>query len=92
MINMSMIPQEFVEKYNLKGKAHNRYIFAQVTKWVYGIPKAGQKAHDVLLKHLEPYEYRPSSKTLGLWTHESQTIKFTFVVDKNIRENITPYT
>ena len=48
---------------------------------MYGLPKPGQIAHDGLVKHLEPYGYRPSRKTLGLWTHNSQTIYFTLVVD-----------
>ena len=32
LIQLSMIPQEFVEKYNLKEKAHNGYTYARVTK------------------------------------------------------------
>ena len=32
MIHISMIPQEFVEKYNIAEKAHNGYIYARVTK------------------------------------------------------------
>ena len=28
MIHIPMIPQEFVDKYNLKEKSHNGYIFA----------------------------------------------------------------
>ena len=39
MIHISMIPQEFVEKYNLKDKVKNGYIFTQVTKGMYGIPQ-----------------------------------------------------
>ena len=54
MIQISMIPQEFVKKYNLKRKLHNGYIFAQVTKGVYGFKQAGEIAHDALVKHLEP--------------------------------------
>ena len=47
-----MIPQEFVDKNNLKGKSHNRYIFARVNKGVYGIPHAGQISHGAILKHM----------------------------------------
>ena len=42
MIQISMIPQYFLDKYNLKEKALNGYIFAQVTKGMYGPPQAGQ--------------------------------------------------
>ena len=48
---------------------------------MYGLPQAGRIAHDDLVKHLQPYGYRPSSKTLGLWTHDIQPINFTLVFD-----------
>ena len=35
MIHISMIPQDFVEKYNIKEKAHNGFIFARVTKIIH---------------------------------------------------------
>ena len=35
MIQISMILQEFVDKYNLTEKSHNGYIFAWVTKGIY---------------------------------------------------------
>ena len=54
-----MIPQTFVDKFNLKGKSHNGYIFAWVTKGVYVTPQAGKIADDTVLKHLEPYGYSP---------------------------------
>ena len=65
MIYISMIPQEFVEKYYLAEKAHNGYIYAKVTKGMYGLPKVGQIAHDALVKQLDPYGYHPSSQKPG---------------------------
>ena len=38
MIQILMIPQEFVERYNLAEKAHDGYIYAMVTKGMYGLP------------------------------------------------------
>ena len=76
-----MIPQEFVEKYNLNKKLHNGYVFARVTKGIYGLPQAGRISHDCLVKHLEPSQYRPSIKIPGLWTHNSRPINFTLVLD-----------
>ena len=58
-IQISMIPQEFVEIYNLAEKSYNGYIYARVTKVMYGISQARRIAHDALLKHLDPYVYRP---------------------------------
>ena len=37
LIQPSVIPQAFLDKYKLKYKVHNGYIFARVTKGVYGI-------------------------------------------------------
>ena len=31
MIQISMIPQEYMEKYNLQEKSHNEYIYARVS-------------------------------------------------------------
>ena len=48
---------------------------------MYGQPQSERMSHDVLIKHLEPYGYRPSSKTPVLWTPDSYPINFTLVVD-----------
>ena len=63
MIQISLIPQECVDKYNLK-KEINEYIFVRVNKGVYGLLQDGRIAHGGLEKHMEPY-------TPGLWTHNS---------------------
>ena len=81
MIQISIITQEFLDKYNLKDKALNGYIFTWVNKGIYGILQEGRIAHDTLVQHLGPYIYHPSNKNLGLWTHDSHPINFTLVVD-----------
>ena len=81
MIQIFTILQEFVEKYDLKDKAHIGYIFKQVDKGMHGISQSGQITHDSLVQHLEPYGYRPSNKTPGLWIHDIQTINFALVVN-----------
>ena len=72
MIQISMTPQDFVDKYNLIEKAHSGYIFAWETKGIYGLPQAGRIAHDDLLKHLDLYEYHPSSNPSPPRTMETQ--------------------
>ena len=76
-----MIPKESVEKYNLKEKSHDGCIFARATQGTYGLPQSGRTEYDALVKYLEPYGYRPSSKTPILWTHDSTPINFTLLVD-----------
>ena len=81
MTQIAMIPQEFVDKYNLQEKSQNRYIYARITKGMYRLPQEGRIAHDALVKHLEPYGYHPSSKPPRLWRHKNLPINFTLVVD-----------
>ena len=81
MIQISVIPQEFITAYNIKDKVHNGYIFEQVTKGIYGFPQAGQIAHDFLVKKLSPYVHHTSRKNPVIWTHNSRPINFTSVVD-----------
>ena len=95
MIQISMIPQEVVEIYNLTEKPHNGYIFVRVTKGVYGIPQAGRIPHNALVKHLEPYGYHPSSKNTGLWKRNGRPMNFTLVFNDlgvNIRGKRMTYT
>ena len=80
-IQISMIPQEFVEKYNLAEKSHNGCIYARVTTVMYGLPQAGRIAYDSLVKHLDPYGYHPSSKNPRLQKHNRRSINFTLLVD-----------
>ena len=81
MAHISMISQEFVDKYNLKDKVHNGYTFARVTKGIYILPQTGQIAYDALVQHLEPYGYHTSNNTPGLWTNDSRPINFNLLVD-----------
>ena len=76
-----MIPQEFVKKYDHQEKSHNGYIYERVTKGMYGLPQSVQIENDTLVKHAEPYGYHPRIKTLVVWTHNNQPIRFTLVVD-----------
>ena len=70
-----------MDKYKLKEKSHSEYIFTRVTKGMYGLPQSGLISHNGIVKHLEPYEYHYSSKTLVLWTQNSKPINFTLVVN-----------
>ena len=47
---------------------------------MYVLPQAGLISHDALVKHLGSYGYRPSIKTPGLWSHDSQPINSTLAV------------
>ena len=79
IIQISVIPQEFIIAYNIKDKAHNGYIFAQVNKGMYGIPQIWLIIHDAIVKYLSLYVYYPSNNTSVICTHDSQPINFTLV-------------
>ena len=67
--------------YNIKVKVHNIYIFVRETKVMYGIPQAGNIAHDALVKYLETYGYHHTNNTPGIWKHDIWPINFTLVID-----------
>ena len=71
MIQISMIPQEFLEKYNLAEKSHNRYIYARISKGMYGLSQAVHIEQNAMFKHLYSYVYHPSSKPLD---YENTTV------------------
>ena len=48
---------------------------------MYGLPQAGMLAHKDLVSQLTKHGYYPATFTPGLWTHESNGITFTLVVD-----------
>ena len=48
---------------------------------MYGLPQSGRITHDALVKQLKPSGYHPPSKNPIQWTHNSQPINLTLVVD-----------
>ena len=48
---------------------------------MYGLKQSGRIAHDELVKHLLPYGYKSSKRTLGLWKHDTKPISFILCVD-----------
>ena len=79
-IQIYIIPQELIVAYNFKAKVHNGYIFAWVTKVIYGLPHAEQVVHDALFHNPSPHRYYHSSKTPELWTHDSLPNNIALVV------------
>ena len=48
---------------------------------MYGLPQAGILAQELLEKRLNEHGYSQNKAVLGLWTHKTQPISFTLVVD-----------
>jgi hypothetical protein len=78
---LSLVPQEIIDKYGLAEKAKNCRVYIQRNKGMYGLPKSGRLANDVLVKRLAPHGYRPVCYTHGLWKHDTRPVTFTLAVN-----------
>ena len=74
-INMSDIPDDIVQKYNLKMLAKNEKVYVEIRKGMYGLPQAGILANELLQKNLMKHGYAPYKHTPGLWTHKTRPIR-----------------
>lgn len=77
-----IIPQEVIEHYSLIPLVHNKHVYIQISKGMYGLAaQSGFLAHQALIKHLQPFGYSPVRFTPGLWHHSSRPIWLSLVVD-----------
>ena len=80
-IQLRVIPQEVIDKYNLMPYAYKGYIYFELGKGMYGIKKLGKLANDLLSTQLFSHGYYQCSTTPGLWRRKWQPIKFVLIVD-----------
>eukprot|EP00956_Cyclotella_meneghiniana_P020333 scaffold35676_cov69-Cyclotella_meneghiniana.AAC.2 len=72
-LQMSLIPDEIIEKYNLKEKVDDRgWVYVRIEQGMYGLPQA---------KRLDKEGYYQCQYTPGLWRHKWRPITFSLVVD-----------
>jgi hypothetical protein len=81
VINLSSLPQEKIDKYDLLNLAQDRKVHIEIQKGMYGLPQAGILANELLQRNLAKDGYRPMQHTHGLWTHDTRPISFSLVVD-----------
>jgi hypothetical protein len=81
VINLSSLPQETIEKYDLIEISQDGKVYIEIQKGMYGLPQAGILANEFLQRNLAKDGYRPTPHTHGLWAHESCPISFSLVVD-----------
>jgi Reverse transcriptase (RNA-dependent DNA polymerase) len=70
-----------MEHYKLENLVHNRHVYVEVRKGMYGLKQASKLANNQLTAFLEPHGYRPVANTPGLWKHDTRPVMFTLVVD-----------
>lgn len=80
-LDFNLIPREIVKKYNLHDYVHNRQVYMEIRKGMYGLPQARKLANDLLNKRLAPHGYVPIPHTPGLWKHCTKPVWFTLMVD-----------
>jgi hypothetical protein len=81
VINLSSLPQETIDKYNLMELAQDGKVYIEIQKGMYGLPQAGILANELLQRNLAKDGYRPTQHTHGLWKHNTRPISFSLVVD-----------
>eukprot|EP00957_Ditylum_brightwellii_P166532 12676359-Ditylum_brightwellii.AAC.1 len=74
-------PEETIKQYQLENLVHNKHIYIEIRKGMYGLPQAGKLANEQLTKHLALYGYYRVRHMPELWQHTTRDIRFTLVVD-----------
>jgi hypothetical protein len=81
VINLSSLPQETIDKYDLTELAQEGKVYIKIQKGMYGLPHAGILANELLQRNIAKDGYRPTKHTHGLWKHDTRPISFLIVVD-----------
>jgi hypothetical protein len=81
VINLSSLPQETIDKYDLIELSQDGKVYIEIQKGMYGLPQAGIFANELLQRNLAKDGYRPRQLTHGIWTHDTRPISFSLVVD-----------
>jgi hypothetical protein len=81
VINLSSLPQETIDKYDLIELTQDRKVYIEIQKCMYGLPQSGILANELLQRNLAKDGYRPTQHAHGLWTHDTRPISFSLVVD-----------
>jgi hypothetical protein len=65
VINLASLPQETIEKYDLKELAQDVKVYIEIKKGMYGFPPAGILANELLQHNLAKDGYCPTTHTHG---------------------------
>jgi hypothetical protein len=81
MIPVSLIPPDVFAAYKLAPLVHNRHVYVEIRKGMYGLPQAGRLANDALVPYLATHGYHQMEHTHGLFKHETRPVMFALVID-----------
>ena len=80
-MKLDIIPEEIIDKYNLREIAHNGWVYIRIIRGMYGLPESGILANQLLKKRLLKSGYYECQFTPGLYKHVWRPIMFSLVVD-----------
>jgi hypothetical protein len=81
VINLSSLPQETIDKYDLIELAQDVKVYIEIQKGMYGLTQAGILANEFLQRNLAKDGYRLTQHTHDLWNQDTRPISFLLVVD-----------
>jgi hypothetical protein len=73
---LQLTPKAIIEHYGLHKKSIDGYVYMEIRKGMYGLPKVGILANKLLKLHLAHHGYFEQPHTPGLCKHVSQPIWF----------------
>jgi hypothetical protein len=74
VINLSSLPQEKIDKYDLIELAQDGKVYIEIQKGMYVFPQSGILANKLLQRNLAKDGYQPTQHTHGLWKHDTHPI------------------
>ena len=80
-VKAEIIPEVIISQYDLAPLVDNGWVYIEFMKGMYGLPQSGLLVNVKLTTHFGKCGYSPTKYTPGLWTHESNPIAFTLMVD-----------
>jgi hypothetical protein len=80
-LKFDLIPEEIVEKYNLRPLVEDGWVYVKIVLGMYGLPQSGILANKLLATRLAKAGYYQCQYTPGLWRHVWRPITFCLVVD-----------
>ena len=74
---VKLIPEEFIQEYNLQDKIYNGYIYMEIRKGMYGLPQAGLLANRLLRIRLAQHGYYEVKHTRIMETQNTSNNVYT---------------
>jgi hypothetical protein len=80
-VALNDIPQAIILHYGMDLLVIDGFVYFEITKGMYGLPKTGILANDDLVLHLSKYGYIQYAHTPGLFTRQTRSISCCLAVD-----------